>query len=157
MNMFDEAHALKTMIMMCGLTQGEIAKRMGVSQSYVANKLRLLNISDEVRKRIIESQISERHARALLKLRDAKSQCDVIDKIIKMRLTVRATEALIDDMLIEEKSTSLYDSLTRDKVRCFEEMLSAAVKGLLSYGIKVRQDTDEFCGKRFITLCIDDR
>ncbi|MBO7304371.1 MAG: hypothetical protein J6V09_04045 [Clostridia bacterium] len=156
MNMFDEAQALRTMIIMCGLTQAEIARRMGVSQSYVANKLRLLNFPEEVREKINEAKITERHARALLKLPDSDMQREVIDKIRSMRLPVRATEALIDDMLIDKKAALLFDNATRERVRCFEDMLSAAVKGLVSYGIKVRQDTDEYCGKRFITLCIDD-
>ena len=61
MNMFDEARSMHGMIQMCKMTQSELAQKLGVSQSYVANKLRLLKFGEEMQKKITDSAISERH------------------------------------------------------------------------------------------------
>ena len=68
MDMFDEARAIRSTMELCHLTQGELARQLGVSQSYVANKLRLLKFSQKMTEKIRSSGISERHARALLRL-----------------------------------------------------------------------------------------
>ena len=68
MDMFDEAKAIRSTMELCHLTQGELARQLGVSQSYVANKLRLLKFSQKMTEKIRSSGISERHARALLRL-----------------------------------------------------------------------------------------
>ena len=68
MDMFDEAKAIRSTMELCHLTQGELARQLGVSQSYVANKLRLLKFSEKMTEKIRSSGISERHARALLRL-----------------------------------------------------------------------------------------
>ena len=72
MNMFDEARALSGTIKMRGISQSEMAKMLGVSQSYIANKLRLLTLDDGLKAKICESNLTERHARAILRLRDAE-------------------------------------------------------------------------------------
>ena len=69
MNMFEEASALEGTIKMCKLTQSDIAKKLGVSQSYIANKLRLLSFSESMKAEILSSGLTERHARAVLRLK----------------------------------------------------------------------------------------
>ena len=103
MNMFEEARALRGMLDMRSLTQAEIAKKLGVSQSYVANKLRLLGFTEKQQDIIIKSRLSERHARLLLKLRSNDLFETAVEKIAKMELSVAASEALIDNMLLEAK------------------------------------------------------
>ena len=68
MSIFDQARAIETMLRMWGVTQSEMAKRMGVSQSYIANKLRLLRAGEEFERRCTALALTERHARALLRL-----------------------------------------------------------------------------------------
>ncbi len=156
MNMFEEARALRGMIDMCSLTQSEIAKRMGVSQSYVANKLRLLNFSDYLQLLILDAKLTERHARFLLKLSGEESVKLAIEKIKLMKLSVAATEALVDSMILEDMVKSINKNSTRDSVLRFEELISESVKNLLANGVRVKKSIDKYGGKKYITLCIDD-
>ena len=70
LNIFEQASAISSLINIYHITQDEAAEKLSVSQSYVANKLRLLRFTDEERSLIIEHSLTERHARALLRLRD---------------------------------------------------------------------------------------
>ena len=99
MNMFEEARALHGTIKMCALTQGQIAKRLGVSQSYIANKLRLLNFSQRMQERISECGLCERQARALLRIRDERVMESAIAEMAKKQMTVAESEALVDSLL----------------------------------------------------------
>ena len=154
--MFEEARALRGMINMCSLTQSEIAKKMGVSQSYVANKLRLLNFSEAIEEKILDASLTERHARLLLKLTSDESIAEAIEKIKDMKLNVAAAEALIDTIMLEKKAKSIPNNSTRDSILRFEELISDSVKNLMARGIRVRYNTDRYGGKRYITLCIDE-
>ena len=156
MNMFEEARALRGMIDMCSLTQSEIAKRMGVSQSYVANKLRLLNFSDYVQILILDAGLTERHARFLLRLKGDERVKLAIEKIKLMKLSVAATEVLVDSMTLDDMAKNVAKSSTRDSILRFEELLSESIKNLVANGIRVRQSTDRYGDKRYITLCIDE-
>lgn len=156
MNMFEEARALKGMISMCSLTQSEIAKKMGVSQSYVANKIRLLNFSDYIQMLILDASLSERHARVLLKIKGEGLQKTAIEKIKAMRLNVAASEALIDNMVLDELSCNIKISPAARQVEKFEDLISEGVKTLLASGFKVSKSSDRLGKKRFVTVCIED-
>lgn len=84
------------------ITQEELSKRLGKKQSTIANKIRLLKLDDSVKDALLNEQISERHARALLKLSDKESQRDLLNKILEERLTVRQTDEEIGK-IIEQK------------------------------------------------------
>ena len=85
----EEARSYKNLLDKGYLTQEDLAKKMGLSQPAVANKLRLLNLDDSVQQALLDGKISERHARALLSLNDKASQREWLDKIISERMTVR--------------------------------------------------------------------
>ena len=89
---FEEAEGYAKLIKEFQITQEEVAQRMGKSQPTIANKLRLLNIPDRVRQEISIDVITERHARALLKLKDEELQLDALNKIYKNNLNVRQTD-----------------------------------------------------------------
>ena len=74
------------------MTQEELAKTMGKSQSAVANKLRLLSLPDDIQKSLLKEQISERHARALINIPDSKKQKEMLKKIIDNKMSVRSVE-----------------------------------------------------------------
>ena len=102
----EEALSYKKILDMGYITQENLASKLGKSQSAVANKIRLLNLSDEVQEALLENKISERHARSLLKLANSKQQNEMLEKIITERLTVRRADEEIEKMKnnIEEDS-----------------------------------------------------
>ncbi len=85
----EEARSYKNLLDKGYLTQEQLAKRMGLSQPAVANKLRLLNLDEEVQQALLEERISERHARTLLSLNDKAAQREWLHRVINERLTVR--------------------------------------------------------------------
>ncbi|WP_318531090.1 ParB/RepB/Spo0J family partition protein [Lapidilactobacillus wuchangensis] len=94
LNPVDEARAYQNLLQNSELTQGQLADRVGKSQSYIANKLRLLRLPDEALQALVNGKISARHGRALLKL-DATTQAIVLKQILTDNLTVTQTDALI--------------------------------------------------------------
>ncbi len=98
MTPIEEALSYKKILDMGYLNQSELAIKLGKTQSTIANKLRLLNLSDEVQEALLEEQISERHARSLLRL-PKEEQPNILNRIIKERLTVRKTDQLINSIL----------------------------------------------------------
>ena len=85
----EEAKSYEKILELGQMNQEELAKRVGKTQSTVSNKLRLLNLSDEAQQALLDTKISERHARSLLKLKDKTAQNEMLNKIIENRLTVR--------------------------------------------------------------------
>ena len=85
----EEARSYKSLLDKGYLTQEQLAKRMGLSQPAIANKLRLLNLDEEVQQALLDEKISERHARTLLSLEDKNAQKEWLHRIINERLTVR--------------------------------------------------------------------
>ncbi len=96
---FEEAECYRQLIGEFGLTQEELSGRIGKSQSFVANKLRLLKLGEDERTLIQTGGLSERHARALLKLDDAEERLAVIKKAAGDRLSVQQTENLVEKTL----------------------------------------------------------
>ena len=156
MNMFEEARALRGMISMCSLTQSEIAKKMGVSQSYVANKIRLLNFSDEIQKLIIASNLSERHARMLLKIKDDESIKVAIEKIKAMNLNVAASEALIDGFIYTNEAQAPKGNDAKESVIGFEEAMLGGIRFLKSRGVNAKSSVDIYGNKKYITITIEE-
>lgn len=94
----EEAKSYKKLLDRRYLTQEQLATRMGKSQSYISNKLRLLNLDEEVQDALLNERISERHARSLLSLSSPEQQKDVLNQIINGKLTVKQTDSLIKDL-----------------------------------------------------------
>lgn len=99
LNMFEQAGAIAALIDLYGMTQEQIAAHLSASQSYVANKLRLLRLSPEERETVLSAHLSERHARALLRISDRELRASILDHIIENRLSVSRTEDYIDRRL----------------------------------------------------------
>ena len=99
LHFLEEALGYQTLIASFGLTQDELARRLGKSQSTIANKLRLLKLPGDVQTSVIDDSLTERHARALLKLEDAQVQRQVLDTVRQKSLNVRDTENLIEEVL----------------------------------------------------------
>jgi len=103
LDFFEEAAAYQEMLYRFGLTQEQLAALLGKQQSTVANKLRLLRLPPTVRERIVAAGLSERHARALLRLESAEEQAMVLEEVIARNLSVRETEELVTARLEGER------------------------------------------------------
>ena len=97
LNPIDEAQAYVQLMKVNNLTQTELAEQMGKTQSYIANKIRLLKLTPKVQGFLIDKKISQRHGRALLALNE-EDQDTAVSEIIKSGLTVKETEEMIKDL-----------------------------------------------------------
>lgn len=95
LNFLEEAEAFNKLLKEYNYTQGQLAEELGKSQSTIANKLRVLRLPQNVRTMLVENKLTERHARALLKLPNEELQIEVLEKVIKKELNVKNTEQLI--------------------------------------------------------------
>lgn len=102
----EEARSYKNLLDKGYLTQSELAKKMGISQSAIANKLRLLNLDEEVQQALLNNQISERHARSLLVLSNPEDQKKWLQKIIAERLTVRQLDDALKSQMSDNSSNN---------------------------------------------------
>jgi len=119
LNFIEEAEGYYNLIEDHGFIQQELAEKIGKSQSTIANKLRILKLPEDIKKDLIENNLTERHGRALLRLPDYKLQREVMDKVIKRDLNVSRTENLVNDIL---------NDLTEEKL----EEGKQNIKGLIS-------------------------
>ncbi|MBQ8131281.1 MAG: ParB/RepB/Spo0J family partition protein [Bacilli bacterium] len=99
----EEARTFQKILEIDQMTQEELAKTMGKSQSSVANKLRLLSLPDEVQDALLKEQISERHARCLLNIPDVAKQKEMLKKVINNKMSVRLLEEEIKQMYPKEE------------------------------------------------------
>ena len=146
----EEAQCYSTLLSTSNLTPEELAPRLGKSQSSSANKLRL---PEEVKTAMADAHLTERHARALLKLRDEKTQLELVDKVAKKSLSVKETEKLVDktlNKLFDEKSDGARPRprilrIVKD-YRLFMNTINAAVNTLREAGMTVaveQQDRED--------------
>ncbi|MBV7275781.1 nucleoid occlusion protein [Clostridium thailandense] len=108
LNFLEEAEAYNNLIKDHSYTQEKLAEAIGKKQSTIANKIRLLRLEPEIRTILLENNLTERHARALLRLPDLQSQKKVLKVVVKKQLNVKKTEELIEKELskLEEGNSS---------------------------------------------------
>lgn len=136
LDFFEEAAGYRQLIELYGLTQEEAAQRVGKTQSAVANKLRLLKLSAEVTQRIRDAGLTERHARALLRLPEDSQRVNAITYITAHDLNVARTEQYIDGLLEQPPPapTGQMRRLIRD-VRFFINTVDRAVDIMQQSGV----------------------
>ena len=142
LNFIEEAEAYYNLINDHKFTQEELAKRMGKKQSTIANKLRLLKLSEEVRILCLENNLTERHARALLKLPNEELMMDIVQKVVKLELTVKKTEKLINDTIEslkaeqeQEKKQNIKFSMS---MKLYVNTLKQAYDAIINTGIDAK-------------------
>lgn len=101
LNFIEEAEAYYNLIQDHSYTQEQLSEVIGKKQSTIANKLRILKLSNNVRTLLLDNKLTERHARALLKLPNEKTQIKILNQVIKKVLNVKNTEELIERELIK--------------------------------------------------------
>ena len=162
LDFFEEANGFKRLIEQFGLTQEEAARKVGKTQSAVANKLRLLRLSQQNMELIRCNNLTERHARALLRLKDEADRINVTNYIIEHELNVSRTEEYIDEFLkakenpqpvVEAESGKRVVRLFKD-VRFFLNTLNRAVGVMVDAGIGATVKQQESDDGLTLTICI---
>ncbi|MDR2904154.1 MAG: nucleoid occlusion protein [Clostridiales bacterium] len=161
LNFLEEAEGLNNLISDYAFTQEQLAERIGKKQSTIANKLRLLRLPKNVQKVLIENGLTERHARALLKLPDEQMQLDVLKKVIADGLNVKKTENYIEARLakIEEALSPKKDKKSVVKpfvkdIRLFTNTIKQAVDVMNSAGLATVFDVEESKDGYFMSILI---
>ena len=149
LGMFEEARGISRLIRRFGLTQEQAAEKLGKTQSTVANKLRLLRLSMEEQEWIENADLSERHARALLRLDDEKTRREALSKIISDCLNVSQTEELITSMLhsVPKNNKRGNSKAVIKDFRIFVNTINKAVNTMRLAGIDantIKTDNDNF-------------
>ena len=144
LSFFEIAEGYQKLIKDQGMTQDDIAKKLGKSQSTIANKIRLLRLSPIVRKIIREYSLTERHARALLNL-DPEKQLIAVRNICENNLNVRQSEELIANMLKEKvaKKQNVKISCVKD-MRLFTNTVKQAVSLMRENGVEAQLEQNNF-------------
>ena len=151
LNFFEMAKAIRRLIDSFDLTQEEVAKRLSLTQSAVANKLRLLRFDEDEQQFILSSGLTERHARALLKMTDPILRKKAAEHVINWKMNVSNTEQSIERVLSEEKQKAeLERSLSKPKmkpvikdIRLFFNSVDHAVETIKSAGIDISSTRTE--------------
>ena len=148
LDFIEQAQGIARLIDTFGLSQEECARRLGKSQSAVANKLRLLRLPEDVLTKLRAAELTERHGRALLRLPDGDSQRRALDHIIDRQLTVSAADSYIDGLLERMAKPAPAPTRTRlvlKDVRVFLNTIQKSVDMLSAGGVAVgleREQTD---------------
>lgn len=147
LDFFEEAVAIERLMTEYGLSQDEIAEKLGKAPSTLSNKLRLLRLPDEIRDKISYAGLSERHARALLTLPENNTRKRVLDLVIERHLTVAETERLIADIHRRRKTPRKPQTKAYKDMRIFLNTLNHAVDSIRKAGIEAdtaKSETDEY-------------
>ena len=134
LNFFEEAFAIERLMNEYGLSQEDAARRLGKAPSTVSNKLRLLSLPEDVRNKLMENGLTERHARALLKL-DKSEVSEVLDKIIDKKLNVTQSEEFIEEILNKKDTPKRQTKRMFSDVKIFLNTINSAVDTMKKSGI----------------------
>ncbi len=149
LNYLEEAEGYQNLMSDYGITQEELARKMGKSQSAIANKLRILKLSETVKNMLLENDLTERHARALLRLPEEEFQIDILYSVIEQALNVKKTEDLVEETLMQIRN----DALKKGKqqkvqiyikdMRLITNTIRQAIDVMSKSGFNVVYDIDE--------------
>ena len=147
LNIFEQASAIEALIDTYGLTQEQIAKKLSNSQSFVANKLRLLRLSAAEREKILVNNLTERHARALLRVLDTDLREKTLNKIIEEGLNVTKSEELIEQIVANNdvKKPKIRSGIK--DMRSFYASIDRLVASVKLSGIEIKSrivESDDF-------------
>jgi len=158
LDFFEEAAGIFNLIKTYGLSQEGAAKKLGKSQSAISNKLRLLKLDPNVIHKISINKLSERHARALLRLQTGEEQLKVLEKVLQKHMTVAETDRYIDKYLLGEqdipKTKPKIQAFIFKDLRIFVNTINHAVDTMRNSGIKAQVDKTEDESEIRMTICI---
>lgn len=143
LNMFEQASAIAALIDIYGLTQNQVAKRLSLSQSYVANKLRILRLTASERDIILTENLTERHARALLRIDDIEKRTEAAKHIAKRRMNVAHAEEFIEKLLEFGEEIENKPKIAINDIRFFYNSVDNAIGIMKRAGADVRTEKIE--------------
>ena len=151
----EQAQGLARLMRLYGLSQEQAAQRVGLSQSAVANKLRLLRHSEKVLNALRDNSLTERHARALLRLPSEQQRLDAIAVIAARQMTVSRAEQYIEELLAEKPPArrGLGSFVMRD-VRLFLNAVSHNLELMKGAGIPAAEEREETDDEIVLTIRI---
>ena len=145
----EEAEGYRNLMEDYGLTQEELASKLSKSQSFIANKLRILKLEDPLKRLLVENNFTERHARALLKLPDEETRTVVLEQMIREELNVRKTEELVADTLEKMRAKAMAEKQEQKEKRCvtdfrlFTNTIKQSVEVIRRAGVDVVYEDEE--------------
>lgn len=164
LNIFEEAAAIQSLIEITGMTQEQCAGRLSVSQSYVANKMRLLRLTPAEQEMILENNLSERHSRALLRFESPDERMSILRCIVDRHMNVAQAEEYVESMLCarsryEELNAKSVRSEQRQKlvvrdIRLFCNSIDSAVEVIRKSGVPVQSTKKETEGGTLISILL---
>ena len=148
LNFFEEAAAIYALMQDRSMTQEETARRLGMSQPSLANKIRLLRLSGEEQRMVLENHLTERHARALLRMEDSEKRMAALKTVIARKMNVAQTDTYIKSLLEQEgQAKRPKRTFIAKDVRLFLNTIDHAVQTMKEAGIGAafqRKETDEY-------------
>ena len=148
LNFFEQAKAIQKLIELFAYTQEQAARRLSVSQSYIANKIRILKLTEEERDIIMQYNLTERHARSFIRIADERERKDVIATVIKRAMNVSSAEKYVDRYLTEKEKNLIKHQgpkntfIVKD-VRLFLNSINKVVDTITQSGINVKSETTD--------------
>lgn len=148
LSFFEEAEGIAHLMRVCGYTQEDVAKKLGKSQSAVSNKLRLLRLGQEIISKIIDSDLTERHARALLRLNTREERLAAVEHITENELNVYQTDEYIESLLSRNEDKKREQRRRKQQyvikdVRLFYNTVDRAVDTMRRAGVRADLVRDE--------------
>lgn len=147
LNYFEEAAGIERLMQQLSITQLQVSQRLGKAQSTIANKLRLLKFSPKIQDMLLQSGLTERHARALLKIPDEERQQRAVDHIAGNMLNVEQTERYVEKLLKEAQPIAPSRIFVVKDMRLFLNTINRAVETMKSAGIvvdTVRREDEQY-------------
>lgn len=157
LDFLEEAAGMANVMRMFAISQEELARKLGRSQSAVANKLRLLKLPEDVRATLREKGLTERHGRALLRLETPEEQRTALSVIVARGCNVAQTDSYIDRLLQEKqrkKEPGQHKSFILKDVRVFLNTLSRSIDMMKQGGIEAGMDKKETDDAFIVTISI---
>ena len=139
LNPMEEAQSYQRLQEEFGLSQEQIADKVGKSRPAVANALRLLQLDERVRNFVVENKLTAGHARALLPLTDGEAQFEVAEHIIEEGLSVRAVEAMVKTMLETAETPAAEEEAPKKAQSPVLRQIEDELKGIFATKVKVTQ------------------
>ena len=147
----EEAEGYQNLIRDHGMSQDELARKLGKNQSTIANKMRILKLPLPVKRMLLQHNLTERHARALLRLHDEEMQLKIIQVIVQQSLNVKATEELVERTInriygieeeVQEKKQPVCKGFIRD-TRLYINSIKTVVRQMIEAGVMAKMEACE--------------